>query len=85
MGSEPFEGSPGVESPGNGSGSADVPVPAPAPGPAASEYHAEPRERGTHEAPVLAHFEPPPKHDESKPYVVWSSAPSDRDSGPPEE
>jgi ribonuclease E len=49
------------------------------PGP--REFHAEPREpAAAHEARPLAHFEPAPKPDVggagSKPYVVWSSAPS---------
>jgi ribonuclease E len=52
------------------------------------EYHAEPREPPVpHEPAPIAHFEPSPKPDPGKPYVVWSSAPSDKSSvGPdPEE
>jgi ribonuclease E len=49
----------------------------------AREYHAEPRDSSAHEAAApLAHFEPTPKPEsgQSKPYVVWSSAPP-KDSG----
>jgi hypothetical protein len=52
------------------------------------EYHAEPREPPVpHEPAPIAHFEPSPKPDPGKPYVVWSSAPPDKSSvGPdPEE
>jgi ribonuclease E len=52
------------------------------------EFHAEPREPPVpHEPAPIAHFEPSPKPDPGKPYVVWSSAPSDKSSvGPdPEE
>ncbi len=45
------------------------------------EYHSEPRESSQTHLP-LAHFEPAPRPEpaggESKPYVVWSSAPADR-------
>jgi len=54
-------------------------------------FHAEPRESSAgHDAAPLAHFEPSPKPEvgapQSKPYVVWSSAPP-KDAGPrgPEE
>ncbi|HYB64872.1 MAG TPA: Rne/Rng family ribonuclease [Steroidobacteraceae bacterium] len=45
------------------------------------EFHSEPREpAATHEPAPIAHFEPAPKPDTAaaagKPYVVWSSAPS---------
>jgi ribonuclease E len=54
--------------------------------PAAREYRAEPRAPGpAHESVPLAHFEPTPKPEvggtASKPYVVWSSAPSQKDTG----
>ena len=49
------------------------------------EYHAEPREPPVpHEPAPLAHFEPSPKPDPSKPYVVWSSAPPDKSTGIPD-
>jgi ribonuclease E len=53
---------------------------------AGREYHAEPREPGpAHESVPIAHFEPTPKPDAggppNKPYVVWSSAPSQKDTG----
>jgi ribonuclease E len=56
------------------------------PEPAAREYHAEPRESSSpHESAPLAHFEPSPKPEPSaapnKPYVVWSSAPPQKDTG----
>jgi ribonuclease E len=55
-----------------------------APEPAAREYHAEPREPGPqHESTPIAHFEPTAKPETSgsqgKPYVVWSSVPSQKD------
>ena len=49
------------------------------------EYHAEPRDSGSHEA---AHFEPAPRPEspgEGKPYVVWSSTPPAPTPGPREE
>jgi ribonuclease E len=52
------------------------------------EFHSEAREAGpSHEATPLAHFEPAPKSDPGKPYVIWSSAPPTKDVGPggPEE
>jgi hypothetical protein len=55
------------------------------------EYHAEPREPGlSHEPAPMAHFEAapkPPEADErsSKPYVVWSSAPTEKSGRGPEE
>jgi ribonuclease E len=57
-----------------------------APEPAAREYHAEPRDPGPqHESTPIAHFEPSPKPEtsgsQSKPYVVWSSAPPQKDGG----
>jgi ribonuclease E len=46
------------------------------------EYHAEPREAApAHEPAPLAHFEPTPKPDAGKPYVVWSSAPPQKEPG----
>ncbi len=57
------------------------------PEPAVREYHAEPREPGpAHESMPIAHFEPSPKPEPSagtqtKPYVVWSSAPPQKDTG----
>ena len=55
-------------------------------GPApAREYHAEPRESVAPQAAPLAHFEPSPRPEgaapENKPYVVWSSAPSEKPPG----
>jgi ribonuclease E len=48
------------------------------------EYHVEGREPSTPHEPI-AHFEPSPKPDTgaapSKPYVVWSSAPTPKESG----
>jgi ribonuclease E len=54
--------------------------------PAAHEYRSEPREPATpHESVPLGHFEPTPKPEAgnapNKPYVVWSSAPSQKDAG----
>jgi ribonuclease E len=54
--------------------------------PAAHEYRSEPREPATpHESVPLGHFEPTPKPEPgnaaNKPYVVWSSAPSQKDAG----
>jgi ribonuclease E len=53
--------------------------------PAGRELHAEPRESGgSHESVPIAHFEPGPKPEagstSNKPYVVWSSTPSQKDS-----
>ena len=49
------------------------------------EYHGEPREPPVpHEPAPIAHFEPSPKPDPSKPYVVWSSAPPDKSPGIPD-
>jgi hypothetical protein len=50
------------------------------------EYHAESREAAaSHEPAPIAHFEPQSKPDTgapaNKPYVVWSSAPPEKDSG----
>ncbi|MBV8144884.1 MAG: Rne/Rng family ribonuclease, partial [Gammaproteobacteria bacterium] len=53
------------------------------------EYHAEPREPRepgpAHESLPIAHFEPSPKTEpastSNKPYVVWSSAPPQKESG----
>ena len=46
------------------------------------EFHAEPREAApAHESAPLAHFEPTPKPDAGKPYVVWSSAPPQKEPG----
>ena len=52
----------------------------------AREFHAEPRESGgSHESVPIAHFEPSPRPEAgstpNKPYVVWSSTPSQKDSG----
>ncbi len=47
----------------------------------AREYHSEPRETSSQTHLPLAHFEPAPRAEpagESKPYVVWSSAPVDK-------
>ena len=66
---------------GNGSHESAPPVErelAPAP---AREFHAEPRESSSQTHLPLAHFEPAPRVEpagESKPYVVWSSAPVDK-------
>ena len=68
-----------------GNGSQEAPAPSLERPPEPREYHTEPAPR---EAP-LAHFEPAPKPDAgaapSKPYVVWSSTPSqgDGDGGAP--
>ena len=56
------------------------------PEPPAREYHAEAREpAAAHETTPIAHFEPSSKPEPSgtqtKPYVVWSSAPTPKDSG----
>jgi ribonuclease E len=55
------------------------------PEPPAREYHAGPAESGpAHEGAPIAHFEPSPKPEQSsagKPYVVWSSAPAEKDGG----
>jgi hypothetical protein len=66
----------------------DPPLPdrAPREEPAPREYHAEPREPAApHEPAPIAHFEPAPKPEPgeqpNKPYVVWSSAPSDKSGG----
>jgi ribonuclease E len=55
--------------------------------PAAREFHAEPRTSGgSQESVPLAHFEPSPRPEAgttpNKPYVVWSSTPSQKDTGP---
>jgi hypothetical protein len=57
-----------------------------APEPTAREYHAESREPGPQQdATPIAHFEPTSKPEtsgsQSKPYVVWSSAPPQKDGG----
>jgi len=54
--------------------------------PATREYHGEPRESAaSHESVPIAHFEPSPRPETSgapaKPYVVWSSTPSQKDAG----
>jgi len=54
--------------------------------PAAQEYRSEPREPAPpHETVPLGHFEPTPRPEPgsapNKPYVVWSSAPSQKDAG----
>lgn len=48
--------------------------------PPVREFHAEPSEPAPrHEPATIAHFEPQPKADApNKPYVVWSSAPSEK-------
>jgi hypothetical protein len=53
---------------------------------AAHESHVEPREPGgSHESVPIAHFEPSPRPESgtasNKPYVVWSSTPSQKDGG----
>jgi ribonuclease E len=60
--------------------------PEPAEPPAAHEHRSEPREPATpHESVPLGHFEPTPRPEPgnapNKPYVVWSSAPSQKDAG----
>jgi hypothetical protein len=71
----------GYENNGSQSG-----APSPGEGESAAprDYHAEPRESSQTHLP-LAHFEPTPRPEpaggEVKPYVVWSSAPTDRDPG----
>jgi ribonuclease E len=54
------------------------------PGPAARDVHAEsPESGGSHESVPIAHFEPSPRPEAgtpNKPYVVWSSAPAQKDS-----
>ena len=48
------------------------------------EYHTASRDTAAaHEATPIAHFEPTPKPEsgQSKPYVVWSSAPTPKDTG----
>ena len=98
----PGAGAPGfgaeAAAPANGSHEAPAaPVSAPPPvdrpretadEPPRELFHSEAREPGpSHEAAPLAHFEPAPKPDPGKPYVVWSSAPPTKDAGPrgPEE
>ena len=54
--------------------------------PAAHEYRSEPREPATpHESVPVGHFEPTPRPEPgnapNKPYVVWSSTPSQKDAG----
>jgi len=54
--------------------------------PAAGDFHAEPRASGgSHESVPIAHFEPSPRPEAgstpNKPYVVWSSTPSQKDGG----
>jgi ribonuclease E len=67
-----------------GNGSAASPVPHE---PAPREYHAEPHasaDNAPREAAPIAHFEPTPKPEgqaQNKPYVVWSSAPPQKDPG----
>jgi ribonuclease E len=78
------------ESQGPSNGSHEAPVSAPeresrAPAPV-REYHAEPREPGpAHEPTPLAHFEPSPRPEgaaaDTKPYVVWTSAPVEKVPG----
>ncbi|MBV8876429.1 MAG: Rne/Rng family ribonuclease [Gammaproteobacteria bacterium] len=55
------------------------------PEPEVRGYHAEPREPGpAHDSAPIAHFEPAPKPESSgssKPYVVWSSAPTPTEGG----
>jgi hypothetical protein len=77
---------PAHESGDHGNGSHEAPMPAPERAPV-REYHAEPRESSTAHEPAapLAHFEPTPRHEgaapENKPYVIWSSAPSEKTPG----
>ena len=54
--------------------------------PATQEFHAQARESGASQEPApIAHFEPAQKSEggdaPGKPYVVWSSTPSQRDAG----
>ena len=78
------------ETQGPGNGSHEAPVSAPEresrAAPAVREYHAEPRESGAaHEPTPLAHFEPSPRPEgaaaDTKPYVVWTSAPVEKAPG----
>jgi ribonuclease E len=79
-------GGPGAESGGyeNNGSPADAPSPGEGESAAPRDYHAEPRESSQTHLP-LAHFEPTPRPEsaggEAKPYVVWSSASTDRDPG----
>jgi ribonuclease E len=76
------------ESQGPGNGSHEAPVNAPERDSRAAapvrEYHAEPRESGPEPTP-LAHFEPSPRPEgaapDTKPYVVWTSAPVEKAPG----
>jgi hypothetical protein len=50
------------------------------------EFHADPRASGApHESVPIAHFEPTPRPEAgstpNKPYVVWSSTPTQKDTG----
>lgn len=73
---------------GLGNGSHEAPVNAPERDSRAAapvrEYHAEPRESGPEPTP-LAHFEPSPRPEgaapDTKPYVVWTSAPVEKAPG----
>jgi ribonuclease E len=78
------------ESQGPGNGSHEAPAGAPERESRAAtpvrEYHAEPRETGpAHEPTPLAHFEPSPRPEgaaaDTKPYVVWTSAPVEKVPG----
>jgi hypothetical protein len=77
---------PAPESSDHGNGSHEAPTPAAERAPV-REYHAEPRESSPAHEPAapLAHFEPTPRHEgaapENKPYVIWSSAPSEKTPG----
>ncbi len=76
------------ESQGPGNGSHEAPVNAPERDSRAAapvrEYHAEPRESGPEPTP-LAHFEPSARPEgaaaDTKPYVVWTSAPVEKAPG----
>jgi ribonuclease E len=69
----------------NGSPDAPAPVREPREPPAVREFHAEPVEPPARHDPVtIAHFEPTPKPDTNKPYVVWTSAPPEKSGGGPD-
>jgi len=67
------------ESNTSSNGSQDAPAPRVPP---VREFHAEPGEPAArHEPATIAHFEPTPKPDANKPYVVWTSAPPEKTDG----
>jgi len=76
---------PAAAASGNGSHAPSAPAPEPEPrNTDTREYHAEGHQPADSHEPI-AHFEPSAKPDagsaQSKPYVVWSSAPSQKESG----